>query len=179
MLIKLNADTFPVECNIPASLVPWVTHADSLTERLNAKAGNTHLEVLNHQWEKPNWWDKNVLHLDDSVLHREILMWAGEDVCWYARSIIPRATYEFDAPFFDRLEKESLSKLIFNEPKITRVFMKHYPISENSIEYHWLDPFVQHDAKELWVRKSEFSLNQTAPFFLIEIFLPAIERYSD
>jgi chorismate--pyruvate lyase len=181
MLIKPEATLFlPVNGQLPSALLPWVTHQQSLTERLQAKAKQTRLQVLGQRWGVSNWWDKYVLNLDcESVLHREILMWAGQDACWYARTIIPKATYLEDTLFFDRLENESLGALIFNEAKIKRVSMTYYPIGEQSIEYHWLDQSLHCSAEVLWVRMSSFTFNGSSPFFLIEILLPALERFSN
>ena len=143
MLIKPEATLFlPVKGQLPSALLPWVTHQQSLTARLQARAEHVHLQVLSQQWCSPNWWDNYVLNIDcETVLHREILMWAGQEAYWYARTIIPRATYQEDTFLFDRLEKESLGALIFNEGKIKRVSMTYYPIGKQSIEYHWLNQY--------------------------------------
>ena len=170
---------FPVKHKLPSSLLPWVTHQDSLTKLLQSRAGNARLQVLGQCWESPNWWDKHVLHIEgESVLHREILMWAGKEVCWYARTIIPKATYQSGALLFERLQEESLGALIFNEPTIKRVNMSYYAISDQSIEYHWLNPLLHGSANVLWVRMSAFTLNAQLPFYLIETLLPALERYT-
>ncbi len=181
MLIKPIENTFlPISCELPASLAEWLAYPDSLTERLQDKAGHAKLQVLRQQWERANWWDKQVFHvLEGQVMHREIVMYANDEPCWYARTIIPEATYQAGSSFFNRLQKESLGTLIFNETKIKRLSMVHYPISEQSIEYHWLKQWLSCSALILWVRMSVFSFNNDSPFFLIETLLPALERYSN
>ena len=181
MLIKPNLDLFlPMNCPLPPSLLPWIAYPHSLTERLQVKAGNTRLQVLEQRWEKPNWWDKYVLHLQcKTVLHREILMWAWNDACWYARTIIPETTYNADHLFFNRLQAESLGAMIFKEKKVRRIHLLHYPIGTQSIEYYWLTPLMHCSAPELWVRLSCFMIHDEHPFYLIETLLPGLQRYSN
>lgn len=170
---------FPVNCELPSSLLVWVTHQDSLTELLQSKARDVRLALLGQRWESPNWWDQWFLQIQsETVLHREIVMWAGNEACWYARTIIPQEAYQSGAALFSRLQKESLGALIFNEPMIKRVYMRYYPISDQSAEYHWLDPSLHCGANVLWVRQSGLIVNDIFPFFLIETLLPALERYS-
>lgn len=171
---------FPINSSPPTYLLPWLTYRESLTERLQEKALDIHLQLLKQQWGIANWWDRQVLHIKENrVLHREIIMWAQQEACWYARTIIPERTYLTDEKFFKRLKNESLGTLIFNEEKINRRSLLHYPINQCSIEYHWLDKAcLQRKNEILWVRKSIFTINDS-PFFLIEILLPPLERYSN
>jgi len=179
MLIKPDVNTLlPVFCELPASLLPWLTYQHSLTERLTARAGNTHLDVLDQRWESPDWWDKQVLNTKDStVLHREIVMWASGEPCWYARTIIPQETYIANSELFDRLKKESLGVLIFTESVIKRTSLFHYAIDDKSIEYHWLNKTLSCKATTLWVRMSVFTIHNELNFYLIEIMLPGLMRF--
>ena len=179
MLMKPAINTLlPISCEVPPSLLPWLTYQDSLTSRLQAKAGNTHLEVLGQRWESPDWWDRQVLDIKDkTVLHREIVMWASKESCWYGRTIIPQITHAAGKDIFDRLKNESLGALIFNENRIKRASLIHYPINAQSIEYHWLTENMHSQAKTLWVRMSTFTIDNAFPFCLIEVMLPGIMRY--
>ena len=180
MLNKPDSDIFfPVKCQLPSSLLPWLTYQLSLTDRLQDIAGHTRLQVLRQQWVGASWWDRHVLQIEsDDVLHREILMWSGLALCWYARTIIPKDTYQADSLLFSRLQNESLGALIFNESKIKRIYLQHYAINNQSIEYHWFDQSLHGASDQLWVRLSAFTINDDYPFFLIEALLPALERYS-
>lgn len=170
----------PVMSEPPSALLPWLTCQGSLTERLQDKAGNTHLDVLTQYWTPPDSWDTQVLHIEDhAVLHREILMQASYQPCWYARTIIPHATYNVGSAIFDRLENESLGMLIFNESRIQRVSLVHYPIDAQSIEYNWLTETMHEHVNPLWVRLATFTFDTEFPFYLIEIMLPGLMRYSN
>ena len=169
----------PVSAALPRALDLWINYQDSLTELLKIKAGDTRLDVFGQRWGLADWWDQHVLQLtNESVLHREILMWANEEPCWYARTIIPKTTYLADEVFFNRLQKESLGALIFNERKIKRIQKTSYPVNSQSIEYHWVTACIPCSSKTLWTRLSVFTLNDDYPFYLIEVLLPALERYS-
>lgn len=179
MLTKPTAELFlPITDELPQALLPWITYQDSLTERLKATAGEARLDVLAQRWVLPNWWDTHVLQIDsETVLHREILIWAHHKPCWYARTVIPYTTYHTDAAFFNRLEKESLGELIFNQVRVKRVYQINYPINDQSIEYHWLTEAMHYQTKTLWVRLSTFVIDDDRPFFLIETLLPGLMRY--
>lgn len=181
MLIKSLATTLvPLTCESPQLLLPWLTYQQSLTRRLETKAEGVKLEVLRQRVDYPDWWDKHVLQINEiSVLHREIVMWAGATPCWYARTVIPKTTYENNPIFFDRLKNESLGALIFNEKKVERISLVYYPINNQTIEYHWLDETLHCQVIILWVRLSIFTIGRKLPFFLIEIMLPGLERYSN
>ena len=160
------------------SLADWLNYPYSITNRLMDRAVDVQLSVLSQTWGPANWWDKQVLHLaDDRVMHREIMMYAESEPCWYARTIIPSQTYEADARFFNRLESESLGSLIFNEPKIKRVEISPYPMNDQCIEYYWLSPWLSSIPTVVWGRLCEFRLNEQYPFYLIEIMLPGLQRY--
>lgn len=163
---------------IPSGLLPWSTYQSSLTLRLKDIAGDARLDILSQRWESPDIFDEAVLHLDNkTILHREILMWAMDNPCWYARTIIPSTTYNIDAALFDRLKDESLGEIIFNDKRIKRDYLKFYPIDKLAHEYQWLDPMIHQNADTLWVRCSQFSVDE-GPFFLIEVLLPGLMRYS-
>lgn len=179
MVIHGNKKLFPVNQVAPELLLPWLTHQDSLTEKLKTKAGCARLHVLKQQWVDADWWDKNALTIqDDQVLHREIIMWANDVACWYARTIIPQKTYQAAPALFDRLQTESLSELIFNEASIKRNQLMYYAMNEASVEYHWLPTDLLSHATVLWARLSTLMVNDAQPFFLLEILLPGLLRVS-
>lgn len=164
----------------PPSLLPWLRYQQSLTERLQGMSGDASLEVLAERWETADRWDQTMLHLGPGrIFHREIQMLAWGEPCWYARTIIPEQTFDADKPRFHRLKHESLGALIFNDAKVKRAWMTHYPIGPKSLEYLWLTKAMHGDAAELWMRLSMFVLNEHLPFFLAEILLPGLARYSN
>ncbi len=164
----------------PKELLPWLTCTTYLTKKLHATSGNTALQVLQEQWlEVATPWDQQVLQLaPERVLHRDILMLAEARPCWFARTILPAATYQSEDGLFSRLRDEPLGNLIFQGSAIQRLELRHYPIVMTDPEYAWI-PEGQHQQRTpLWVRLATFQvLSSQALFYLLEILLPELERY--
>jgi chorismate--pyruvate lyase len=176
MTIK-QSSLLPIQGNVPKKLLPWLSYVDFLTAKLKTEVGDARLEVLDQRWASVGWWEQFILQIkDERVLQREILMWAFDQPCWYARTIIPATTYQADQTLFERLRKESLGHLIFNGTSIKRHQKINYLINQESIEYHWLNEHMHQQRQELWVRLSEFLLHDTWSFFLVEILLPGLEN---
>lgn len=176
MLITLNRNNFQsVSLHPPLTLLSWLTYDLSLTMRLKNTIGEYQIEVFDQQWGMPDAWDQQILNINNElVFHREIIMWALDLPCWYARTMIPYTTYEQDPSFFNRLKKESLGALIFNEPRIKRHVFLHYAINQQRLEYQWLKEWMHGGESLLWVRLSVYQLEEKASFILIEILLPGL-----
>ncbi|HHF7343812.1 TPA: chorismate lyase [Legionella feeleii] len=176
MLIKadnlLNTLSTP-----PAEIECWLKHQLSLTAKLKSDAGEARLKVLKQHWVRPNWWDKFTLGLQTSlVMHRDIIMLAEQNPCWFARTIIPELSYQTTPAFFARLQYESLGDLVFSEAEVRREQMIHYAINQQSLEYYWLQPYLGSQKTELWSRLSVFTIAEKSPFYLLEVLLPGLLR---
>jgi len=165
--------------NLPEKLAPWLEHQGSITDKLKALAGEARLQLLKHTWELTDPWDQITLHLEPklSVLHREIIMWAHHEPCWFARTVLPKTTYQAEEALFCRLETTPLGELIHHHPHIQRTSINAYPILPNTMEHTYLIHALKPLDKTLWGRCSTFTLNNTHEFYLLEIFLPKLLRY--
>ncbi|MBA2656149.1 MAG: chorismate lyase [Tatlockia sp.] len=180
-LLKINA-------NPPNNLKSWLSHNDSLTQKLKDQSGNAEIQVLNQDWAQPGWWDKYLLGLIEPIIQRNILMFSHKKACWFARTIIPNSSYQQCSLLFNRLSEEPLSVILFSDPTIKRILLQNYAINEHSLEYYWLPETVrtlaQHskltldetgmNIKEFWVRFSIFTIAEISNFYLIEILLPGL-----
>lgn len=164
--------------NPPENLISWLTHTQMLTRKLENITNNVSLKVLCHEISKLNWWDKYVLGLTSSeALHREVIIYAQSQPCWYARTIIPKNTYINQNTLFDLLNSKTLGELIFDSKnEIQRDFLRYYSIDNTDIEYYWLSSDITHSRKILWARLSKFSIKYDC-FYLFEVFLPGLEKY--
>jgi len=163
-------------------LIPWLEHQGSITDKLKNLAGEAHLQRLKHTWELTDRWDQETLKLKPNleVLHREILMWAHDKPCWFARTILPKTTYQAEEALFNRLETTPLGELIHHHPKIKRTIINPYPILPNSMEYIYLTHAFEVPITPLWGRCSTFTFTlntKQEEFYLLEIFLPDLLRY--
>lgn len=166
----------------PKQLLPWLTCTTYLTKKLHAKSGNTMLQVLQEQWlEVATSWDQQVLQLaPERVLHRDIVVLAQAQPCWFARTILPAATYQSDDALFARLQHEPLGNLIFQGSAIQRLELRHYPIVTTDPEYAWIPEGYHQQRSPLWARLATFKvMSSQALFYLLEILLPNLERYCE
>ena len=164
-------------------MVSWLTHKTSITDKLKALSGDTKLLVLNNTWEQSDEWDhKNLLlPLNTEVLHRDILMWAEHQPCWYARTILPQSVYHTEKALFDSLKTKALGELIHNHPHISRTNITPYAIHTNMPEFNYLKNALKQNTPThtLWGRLSTFTIHTQFDFYLLEVFLPGILRYCD
>ncbi|MCH9757184.1 MAG: chorismate lyase [Gammaproteobacteria bacterium] len=162
-------------------VISWLNHKASITDKLKALADNTHLEVLNQNWEKTDNWDHKTLHLplNSDVLHRDILMWADNQPCWYARTILPKTVYNTEKTLFERLNTEALGDLIHNHPHIKRTHINPYEMRTHMPEYRYLKHALKQNSptNRLWGRVSTFTIHHQFDFYLLEILLPGLLRY--
>ena len=163
----------------PQRLIPWLRHPHSLTDKLQSLKSSISLQLLFQQWIKPTWWDKYVLSIEDEfIFQREIIMESQHVAYWYARAIIPKSCYDLDQMFFKRLEKESIRNLIFDSQEVHRVDFIAYPVDKECIEFHWANKHLSGVQGKLWVRFAEFSFQNKASFYLLEILSPELEGAS-
>lgn len=143
----------------------WLIYPHRLTERLTEVAGEVSVQVLHQGVVNQNWL-------------REIFIMANGEPCWYARTVAPQRTYSCYQEFFDQLKTKLLGDLIYNSAMVRRNSLLHYPIGFAAHEFQWLPESIQqHCHQALWMRSSFFLLDEKAPFYLKEIFLPAMQRY--
>lgn len=152
------------------TFLPWLTHEAPITEKLRELKGDAQINVLANDWQKTSWWDRHVLEIhQDKIFCREIMMHSHGIPCWYARTVIPESCYASEPDFFNRLEHEPLTNLVYNESRVKRRILRHYSIDEDSIEWHWLPSGLTLKDKRLWVRFAEFLFKGSERFYLSEV----------
>jgi chorismate--pyruvate lyase len=162
--------------SVPPHLFAWLSAQTAITQKLD----QAQLRVLQHDWQPLNWWEQWVLGIERSqekLIRRDILMRSHQENCWFARTMIPRATYLAAPDFFDQLHHKPLSKLIYSEPRVERYLLRSYTLSPALIEYHWVSEWHEQQTT-LGARFSSFRLGggQLHRFHLLEIFLPGLDR---
>ncbi len=162
-------------------ILRWLTHQGSITNKLKLLTHDVRIEVLENTWETADNWDQKNLSLTSSseVLHRNIVMWAEDTPCWYARTILPETAYQSEQALFDRLKHQALGELIHNHPDIKRTKIHPYTITPDMPEFEFLKAALQQNTPEtnLWGRISTFTIRNQFDFYLLEIFLPGVLKY--
>ncbi len=174
-LIRTNILQLPNE--LPDHIVSWASLESVLTDRLKQISGEAKLTVLTQQFERTSWWARQTLSVADEMLfRRDILMASKGAPCWFARTLIPKATYQAHQAIFSRLENEPLTNLLYGKTSIERIDLFSYALNENCMEYYWMDASLLENQSTLWARLSTFQLPSEHRFYLVEIFLPGLER---
>lgn len=166
---------FALKAECSKEFLEWVNYQSSLTDKLITAKGEATLELMSQQWVSTDLWCKSVLSIQDSsVFQREIIMKSHNVPYWYARSIIPQTCYQLDPVFFNRLQKESIRNLIFNEERVARINSINYPVDMQCVEFYWVKKYLNEMSGILWVRIAEYSFLQRDSFYLVEIMLPQL-----
>lgn len=160
------------------SINDWLQYQGFLTDKLRQSAGEANLCVLSETWRRFTAWEKATIAIPDELLFaREILMSAKFIPCWYARTLIPKSTYDAFSRLFARLNSEPLGHLIFNNPDVVRASFNVSSISPEHELYQVLKPQWLLDGAAFGLRVSIFVLKERYPFTLIEIYLPGLMRF--
>ncbi len=168
---------------LPDALAPWLMHEASLTDKLKALTPDVKLQVLTNTWEETHPWDWSTLMLprNITVLHRDVVMYAGDTPCWYARTILPLSVYKAEEALFERLKTEALGELIHTHPDIKRAHISPYRIRKTSTEYTYASEALPNHAlgEMLWGRVSRFTLRTRHTFYLLEVLLPGLLKFTE
>ena len=160
------------------TLYDWLTHTQSLTQKLKQQSGDAVLQIRAEIWRQPDNWDMLHFRLPaEPVFCREIVMLAHDVPCWYAKSIFPSHTYTQHKALFARLEHETLGELIFNGDEIVRQSLQTVSIHPSSELYASLSATMQQHPPKLLARLSTFVVAHHACFYLLEVLLPGLLRY--
>ena len=169
--------------NKPIWIVPWLKCRSLMTGKLQADlqsgSGSVQLKRIAETWTGVGWWERYMLGLEAGrMFQREITIAAGNDLCWYARTLVPELCYSAHESIFSRLQNESLGDILFSDARINRAGLKIYSIDAMAIEYYWLNQAWREDATCFWVRLSHFIIAEEPlhSFFLSEILLPGLGR---
>jgi chorismate lyase len=156
----------------PPGLKSWMHARDSLTQKLGNYSKDIAINLISNDWQHTLWWDNHVLGLSaQNAFIREITMCVGKKPWWYARTVIPQATFAKKSVLFSQLKKHSLGSILFTDDDIKRIDLLYYPVNHNHIEYHWALKSYQGMPKLLWSRRTVFSIEKQM-LFLMEVFLP-------
>jgi chorismate--pyruvate lyase len=158
------------------ALQTWMMYEESLTDKLRLVSGSSELELLVQGFVRTDWWTKAVLQVSDpQVFKREIIMRSNGVPYWYARTFIPESCFHLEVDFFNRLYRETMRELIFNEPQVTLIDRFTYAVDKHCLEFYWVKNVLPESDGILWLRLSHYAFQEKAYFYLIEVFLASME----
>jgi chorismate--pyruvate lyase len=137
----------------------WLTEAGLLTARMRAECDHEfRLEVVN---------DMNPA-ASQSELHRQVILWCGDQPCIYAQTSIPLATADAH-PWLRELGDEPLGERLQSQPDVSRSLFVYTVVDSNQLPAK----LVAADDAALWARRSDFYIGEDL-LTVTEIFLPGV-----
>lgn len=136
--------------------------------------GTFHIELKNETWSQPLSDEIELLSLGENEITfiRESWLKCDDKRLVYARTVIPRATFEKESEELLQLGNKPLGNILFNDSTTYRSNMRYakIPIDCNLHQQATMGSKI---AGFLWGRQSLFYINNN-PLLVTEVFLPTI-----
>ena len=145
-----------------SSLKNWLTETTLLTDKIRQRQCQHSIKVLNEYYGPVPRLLKN-LQAEQNNFIREILLSIDKQACVLAQTIVPRKTWEQN-DWIKTLGTQPLGEHLLKKPNVSR----------SEFEYAYLEDSMS----PFWLRRSSFNIDK-AILWVIELFLPAIEAYTD
>ena len=148
--------------DIPNSLLPWLKHTQSLTEKVSHLGHVVRVSIISEQWI-------------GALFRRDVLIYCNEKPCWYGRTIIPFDTYQLRHKVFDGLSNTPIGTVLYYDPAIKLKRRRFFRWDKHCFDAKLRSQCHQKNKQLLWARASTFHVDKS-PIFLMEMFLPAMEQ---
>lgn len=137
-------------------------------------SGKFHIELKNESWCQPLSDEIESLSLAENEITfvRESWLKCDNKRLVYARTVIPRATFEKESQELLQLGNKPLGNILFNDNTTYRTNMRYakIPVDWSLHQQATADSKIISD---LWGRQSLFYINNN-PLLITEVFLPTI-----
>ncbi len=137
-------------------------------------SGAFNIELKNESWFAPMPDENQLLTLidDEITFIRESWLKCDNKRLVYARTVIPRITYEGESQDLMALGNKPLGNILFSDNKTYRTNMRYAKIPLHC-DLHKQATMDTDIVTELWGRQSLFYINKN-PLLVTEVFLPTI-----
>lgn len=136
--------------------------------------GTFNIELQNESWSTPMLEENELLTLIDNEITfiRKSWLKCDDKKLVYARTVIPRITYEGESQDLMKLGNKPLGNILFSDNKTYRTNMQYAKIPLHH-ELHKQATLDTNIMTELWGRQSLFYINKNS-LLVTEVFLPTI-----
>ncbi len=168
----------PQQQDMPEILQSWLTDTGSLTRSLQAQADQGFsVRLLGEQWVRALPDEARLLgvDLDEFVYQREVLLLNGFASDVYARTLIPRQTFDDLSEHFTNLGTKPLGELLFTDPSVRRGDIEVACIQAGEALFQMAVQYETVLPGKLWGRRSPFYIANKI-LLVNEIFLPHLTR---
>ncbi len=156
-------------------LLGWLTDRGSLTARLKGFCpGRFSVVVLGEQWVRPDPSEARLLKVrhDQKVLLRQVHLMCGDQLCVYARSVIPLSTLKGRHRRLLFLGDRPLGEYLFKSPTLQRGRIEWGSLTPGSALYKTAMPDGG-SGEPVWGRRSLFRIDSKS-LLVSEFFLPVL-----
>ena len=156
----------------------WLDDHGSLTQRLKDWCpGEFSVEVLEQRWGLPDHSEAQRLQIppDQQVLFREVHLKCDQQLCVYARSVIPQCTLNGPHSALQHLGNKPLGEYLFAISDLVRERVEWTALNEADDLYRQASPNNEAGGDPVWGRRSLFLISQQ-PLLVSEFFLPLLFR---
>lgn len=161
---------------IDPRILEWLSDEGSLTQRLKNYCPNQFsLEVLAEEWGKPDHSEASLLGIPASqkVLLRQVHLKCADQLCVYARSVIPLSTLHGKHQRLQYLKNKPLGEYLFANPTLKRSKIEWSKLMPGSSLYHIATAGQQQTRQPVWGRRSLFHIDSKS-LLVSEFFLPVL-----
>ncbi len=125
------------------------------------------------KWVKPERSEAQLLKipLSQKVLLREVYLKCADNLCVYARSVIPLCTLQGEHRRLKYLGNKPLGEYLFASPNLHRETIEWSKLSANSALLQSLAQHLIETDSQIWGRRSLFKIDKN-PLIVSEFFLP-------
>lgn len=166
---------------INPSILSWLVDEGSLTQRLKNHCPNQFsVQVLAEEWVKPDLSEARLLGipLSQNVLLRQVHLKCNDQLCVYARSVIPLSTLQGKHHRLQFLGDKPLGEYLFSNPTLKRSKIEWSKLTRGSSLFTIaMADQIESDRAEsdqpIWGRRSLFQID-TKSLLVSEFFLPVL-----
>tara|TARA_B100000035_G_scaffold315481_1_gene336835 strand:- start:16663 stop:17214 length:552 start_codon:yes stop_codon:yes gene_type:complete len=157
----------------------WIKNKSSLTDRIK-KIADLKIKLV-----KNNHKNKNLLvsekkffplYKEENIFLREVIIFANESPIMYARTVLPRKYLRGYWNNIKKLNTNSLSKIVYENPSIRRSNFSYLAPSLNNKIYKKINSF-KIDDKNLVIGRQSFFGYKRKNILLTEYFFEAINNF--
>jgi len=148
----------------------------SLTQRLKTFCPEQFsVVVLAEEWGKPDHSEAKLLGIPmaQKVLLRQVHLKCGDQLCVYARSVIPLSTLQGKHQRLQYLGNKPLGEYLFANPTLKRSKIEWSKLTKSSSLYNIAMTDQPETGEPVWGRRSLFQIDAKS-LLVSEFFLPVL-----
>lgn len=163
---------------IDPDVLQWMKDEGSLTQRLKNYCPNRFsLVVLGEEWVKPDQSESKLLgnRPGEKVLLRQVHLKCSDQLCVYARSVIPLSTMQGKHRRLRHLGTKPLGEYLFASSTLQRSRIEWSKLTSSSALHQIALAGQKQTSEPIWGRRSLFRIDDK-PLLVSEFFLPVLFR---